>query len=337
MNPIMISQVKNLLSDKDQPIAIVTHTNPDGDALGSSLGLYGFLLLSGYKRVSVITPDRYPSFLQWMAWEQEIVVADQDQAKAEAAILGAKLVFCLDFNGINRVNHLEETLRNAKGKKILIDHHPQPEDEFDIVFSNTNVSSTAELVFYFIAALGGEMTMDVRVAECLYAGIVTDTGSFSYGCNEPKTYEITAKLIALGVDGEHLHRLIYNTYSADRMRLLGYCLSEKLKVLPEQNAAHISLSAKDLKRFNHQEGDTEGVVNYAMSIENIHLAALFIEKEDHVKISFRSAGVVDVNMLAREYFNGGGHRNAAGGKSFDSLEVTIRQFEDLIKKGQLKK
>src|SRR5690606_12262427 len=137
----------------------------------SSLGLYGFLLLSGYKRVSVITPDRYPSFLQWMAWEQEIVVADQDQAKAEAAILGAKLVFCLDFNGINRVNHLEETLRNAKGKKILIDHHPQPEDEIDIVFSNTNVSSTAELVFYFIAALGGEMTMDVRVAECLYAGI----------------------------------------------------------------------------------------------------------------------------------------------------------------------
>lgn len=334
MDPLIISQVKTLLSDKDQPIAIVTHTNPDGDALGSSLGLYGFLLLSGHKRVSVITPDGYPSFLHWMPWEQDIIIAEREMERAEKGILGAKLVFCLDFNGINRVNHLEDVLRKSKGKKVLIDHHPQPQDDFDLVISEIRASSAAELLYDFIVALGGEGRVDRRVAECLYAGIVTDTGSFSYGCNEPKTYEITARLIALGVDGEHLHRLIYNTYSEDRMRLLGYCLSERLKVFPEQQAAYISLSAKDLQRFNHQEGDTEGVVNFALSIENIHLAALFIEKEDHVKISFRSSGSVDVNLLAREHFNGGGHRNASGGKSFKSLEKTIGFFEEIIREKQ---
>jgi bifunctional oligoribonuclease and PAP phosphatase NrnA len=325
-----IRKVKQLLSEKDQPITIVTHTNPDGDALGSSLGLFGFFKLSGYSNVKVITPNGYPSFLWWMPWQQEIIIADKHPAISHAAIIGASLVFCLDFNGLNRVDGLESILRQTSAKKILIDHHPQPADEFDILFSDTRVSSTAELVYEFIVALGGEKQIDKRVAECLYAGIVTDTGSFSYACNEPRTYEITARLIALGVDGEHLHRLIYDTYSADRMRLLGYCLSEKLKVLPNEQAAYISLSAADLLRFNHQDGDTEGVVNYAMSIENINLAALFIEKEDHIKISFRSAGKVDVNRLARNHFNGGGHRNAAGGKSHLNLEDTTNLFEELL-------
>jgi bifunctional oligoribonuclease and PAP phosphatase NrnA len=325
-----IRKVKQLLSEKDQPITIVTHTNPDGDALGSSLGLFGFFKLSGYSNVKVITPNGYPSFLWWMPWQQEIIIADKHPAISHAAIIGASLVFCLDFNGLNRVDGLESILRQTSAKKILIDHHPQPADEFDILFSDTRVSSTAELVYEFIVALGGEKQIDKRVAECLYAGIVTDTGSFSYACNEPRTYEITARLIALGVDGEHLHRLIYDTYSADRMRLLGYCLSEKLKVLPKEQAAYISLSAADLLRFNHQDGDTEGVVNYAMSIENINLAALFIEKEDHIKISFRSAGKVDVNRLARNHFNGGGHRNAAGGKSHLNLEDTTNLFEELL-------
>lgn len=325
-----IRKVKQLLSEKDQPITIVTHTNPDGDALGSSLGLFGFFKLSGYSNVKVITPNGYPSFLLWMPWQQEIIIADKHPAISHAAIIGASLVFCLDFNGLNRVDGLENILRQTSAKKILIDHHPQPADEFDILFSDTRVSSTAELVYEFIVALGGKKQIEKRVAECLYAGIVTDTGSFSYACNEPRTYEITARLIALGVDGEHLHRLIYDTYSADRMRLLGYCLSEKLKVLPKEQAAYISLSAADLLRFNHQDGDTEGVVNYAMSIENINLAALFIEKEDHIKISFRSAGKVDVNRLARNHFNGGGHRNAAGGKSHLNLEDTTNLFEELL-------
>lgn len=335
MDPTGIRKVKQLLLEKDQPITIVTHTNPDGDALGSSLGLFGFLKLSGYSNLKVITPNGYPSFLRWMPWQEEIIIADENPDSANAAILVASLVFCLDFNGLNRVNGLENILRQTSAKKILIDHHPQPTAEFDILFSYTGVSSSAELVYEFIVALGGEKQIDKRVAECLYAGIVTDTGSFSYACNEPRTYEITARLIALGVDGEHLHRLIYDTYSADRMRLLGYCLSEKLKMLPRQQAAYISLSAADLMRFNHQVGDTEGVVNYAMSIENINLAALFIEKEDHIKISFRSAGKVDVNQLARNHFNGGGHRNAAGGKSYLNLKDTTNLFEEILKNGQV--
>jgi bifunctional oligoribonuclease and PAP phosphatase NrnA len=335
LDPTGIRKVKQLLLEKDQPITIVTHTNPDGDALGSSLGLFGFLKLSGYSNLKVITPNGYPSFLRWMPWQEEIIIADENPDSANAAILVASLVFCLDFNGLNRVNGLENILRQTSAKKILIDHHPQPTAEFDILFSYTGVSSSAELVYEFIVALGGEKQIDKRVAECLYAGIVTDTGSFSYACNEPRTYEITARLIALGVDGEHLHRLIYDTYSADRMRLLGYCLSEKLKMLPRQQAAYISLSAADLMRFNHQVGDTEGVVNYAMSIENINLAALFIEKEDHIKISFRSAGKVDVNQLARNHFNGGGHRNAAGGKSYLNLKDTTNLFEEILKNGQV--
>ncbi len=335
MDPANISKVKQLLSDKDQPIAIITHTNPDGDALGSSLGMYGFLLLSGFTNLRVITPNTYPSFLRWIPWQEKIIIADQNPEAARKILSGASIIFCLDFNGMGRVNGLENSLRQSSGTKILIDHHPQPTGEFDLMFSETRVSSTAELIYDLIAALGGENMIDRRVAECLYAGIVTDTGSFSYACNEPKTYEIAARLIALGVDAEHLHRLIYDTYSVNRMRLLGFCLSERLKVLPQQGAAYISLSAADLERFNHQEGDTEGVVNYAMSIENIHLAALFIEKDDHIKISFRSAGKVDVNLLARNYFNGGGHRNAAGGKYFENLMETTKRFENILRNGQV--
>ena len=335
MNSTGIRKAKELLSEKDQPIVIVTHTNPDGDALGSSLGLFGFLTYAGYINVRVVTPNTFPSFLKWMPWQEKVIIADLNLNEAEKAISEASLIFCLDFNGLGRVNGLENQLKMAKGKKILIDHHPQPESDFDLSFSDTEVSSTAELIYDFILGIGGEKLIDKKVAECLYAGIVTDTGSFSYACNQPKTYLITANLISLGVDGEHIHRLIYATYSVDRMRLLGYCLSQKLIVLPEQQAAYISLTKSDLKRFNHQEGDTEGVVNYVMSIENIHLAALFIEREDHIKISFRSSGNVDVNLLARNHFNGGGHRNASGGKSFSNMKDTLGRFESILKSAKL--
>jgi phosphoesterase RecJ-like protein len=335
LNSTRIRKAKELLSKKDQPIVIVTHTNPDGDALGSSLGLFGFLTYAGYTNVKVITPNSFPSFLKWMPWQEKVIIANQNKNEAEKAISEASLIFCLDFNGLGRVNGLEDQLRSSKAVKVLIDHHPQPEPDFDFSFSNTEVSSTAELVYDFIVAIGGEKLLDKKVAECLYAGIVTDTGSFSYGCNQPKTYLITANLISLGVDGEHIHRLIYDTYSVDRIRLLGYCLSQKLIVLPEQQAAYISLTKNDLEKFNHQVGDTEGVVNYAMSIENIHLAALFIENRDHIKISFRSSGNVDVNLLARNHFNGGGHRNASGGKSFSNMNDTIDRFESILKSGKL--
>lgn len=335
MDPASIRKVNKLLSDKNLPIAIITHTNPDGDALGSSLGLFGYFKAAGFTDVSVVLPNDFPSFLKWLPWQEEIIIADQNPEVAHETLQHAKLIFLLDLNGLGRAENMEKSLRNTVAVKVLIDHHPQPENDFDIVFSDLNVSSTAELIYKFIVALGGKALIDKPIAECLYSGIITDTGSFSYSCNHPETYEITARLIKLGVDGEQIQRLIYNNNSADRIRLLGFCLSQKLRVMPQQKTAYISLTIDELKKFNHQEGDTEGVVNYALSIENIKLAALFIEKAGHVKISFRSVGSVDVNKLARNHFNGGGHVNASGGKSFENLEQTINRFEELVISGQI--
>ncbi len=334
MNSLSIEKASKLLQDKDLPVCIITHMNPDGDAIGSSLGLYLWLCNAGFSQVEVIVPNPYPVFLQWMKGNERVINAMYKPHKAKRIINNANVIFCLDFNGLSRADKLGEYASGSKAARILIDHHPQPENEFDVVFSDTASSSTAELVYEFIHAMHGDQFIDRCVAECLYAGIVTDTGSFSYGCNGPRTFEITAALIALGVDGAGIHQKIYSTYSANRLRLLGHCLSERLVVMEDYHTAYISLSKEDLKRFHYQVGDTEGVVNYAMSIENIHLAALFVENTDHVRISFRSAGKADVNVFARKFFNGGGHQNAAGGKWFDSLSETLLRFESLIKSGE---
>ncbi len=332
LDPTLIDQVKSLLNDKNLPIGIVAHTNPDGDAIGSSLGMFEYLKQKGFKHVHVITPNEYPSFLHWMPNNDQITVATKAPGEAKKMIREAAVLFCLDFNGLSRTDQLEKSISGSPAKKIMIDHHPQPGEGFDLVISDVMASSTSELIYDLIAAMGDEKLINQKIAQCLLAGIITDTGSFSYSCNQPKTYRIAAKLVETGLDAQKIHRLIYNTYSADRLRLLGYCLSEKLVVLPEHQAAYISLTQEELDRFNHQVGDTEGIVNYAMSIKNIMLAALFIEKSDHVKISFRSENNWNVNLLAREYFNGGGHKNAAGGKSFEPLKDTLLHFESLVKK-----
>ena len=330
LDKTQIHRAAEFLNDKEQCVAIVMHANPDGDAVGSALGFYDYLLKTGHLNVHVIAPNDYASFLKWMPRNQDVMVAEKDKALAEELLREASLLFCLDFNGLSRTDLLEKSLSESEACKIMIDHHPQPEEGFDLVFSDIQASSTAELVYEFIASLGDEALIGLEAAQCFYAGIVTDTGSFSYGCNNPRTYEIVARLIEKGVDGAHLHRLIYNTYSIDRMRLLGFCLSEKLQVINGHNTAYISLSARELKRFNYQEGDTEGVVNYALAIEGIKIAALFTEKEDHVKASFRSVGDVNVNELAREHFHGGGHKNASGGKKYSELEDTVSFFVSLI-------
>ncbi|MFO7872919.1 MAG: bifunctional oligoribonuclease/PAP phosphatase NrnA [Bacteroidales bacterium] len=332
MDKKRINKLASFLADKAQSIGIIVHASPDGDAIGSSLGLYAYLRNLGFSSVYVIAPDPYASFLHWMPGNDQVIIAEKQMQYVTGIIADADLLFCLDFNGFSRTNNLEKALTDSPAKKIMIDHHPQPENGFDICFSDTSPSSTAEMVYEVITAMGDEEAITLEMAQCLYTGIVTDTGSFSYGCNNPRTYEITARLIEKGVDGAYLHRLIYSTYSVERMRLLGYCLSSKLFVLEQYHTAYISLTQDDLKRFNHQEGDTEGIVNYALSIEGMKLAALFTEKDDHVKVSFRSAGEVDVNLLARNHFNGGGHKNAAGGKYFSGLADTLAYFETLVKK-----
>jgi bifunctional oligoribonuclease and PAP phosphatase NrnA len=324
-------KIKELLADKNLPIVIVTHTNPDGDAVGSSLGLFEYFRLAGHQNIQVITPNAYPLFLQWMPNNEKVLHAVGNSKLAKNLIMKAGVLFCLDFNSLDRTELLEKPIRETNAIKVMIDHHPDPAKDFDFLFSDVNVSSTAELVYEFIVLLGAEKLLNRQAAECLFAGIMTDTGSFSYGNNNPRTYEIASRLVSLGVDAANINRMVYNTYSENRLRLLGYCLGQKLKVLQEYRTAYISLSADDLKRFNHQEGDTEGIVNYALSIIGIELAAIFIERQNHVKISFRSIGHVDVNRLAREHFQGGGHKNAAGGKCFDTMKNTLTKFEALLK------
>ncbi len=330
-----IASLKSLLKGKHQKIIIVTHTNPDGDAIGSSLGLMGILQANGYTNATVVVPNDYPEFLSWMTFNDKVIVAKKKYHRANELIRSGDILFCLDFNSISRTDNLVASITESKAAKVLIDHHPEPDSGFDIVLSDTSVSSTAELVFKLIDTMGWMPNLNLSTAECLYTGIVTDTGSFSYACNNPETYKIVALLMETGINGEEIQRRIYSTFSESRIRLLGFCLAEKLVVIPEAQTAYISITRNELQNHNHQVGDTEGIVNYALSIAGIHLAALFTESHDHIKISFRSSGHIDVNQFARLHFNGGGHRNASGGKSFDTMENTLNKFDTLIRESHV--
>lgn len=327
-NPDTLSKVLQLLETPSE-IVVTSHYNPDGDALGSSLALSSYLRRKGHS-VRTIIPNDFPEFLNWMPGREDTVIYFHKSKTANELLANAGIIFCLDFNSIPRVNLFADKLFEAKGKKILIDHHLQPEDHFDLTLSVINTSSTSELVFDFIDASGDADIMDKAMAECLYVGIMTDTGSFSFACNHPHTYEVVSRLVRIGVDTEQVHRLVYDTYSESRMRLLGFCLSERMVVLSELGTAYIWLTKEDLSRFDFKPGDTEGVVNYALSIKNISFAALFTEKSDRIRISFRSKGDYSVNNFAREHYQGGGHRNAAGGDSFESMELTLMNFQALL-------
>jgi phosphoesterase RecJ-like protein len=319
-----------LLSEKDKKVAIVSHSNPDGDALGSALAMLGFLKNDGFTNVSVVVPNNFPDFLSWMPWSDEVIIGTKKSKEAARVIMEANVVFCLDFNSLDRAENLQGPLKKSTALKVLIDHHPQPSDDFDLYYSNVNASSTAELVYEFFCLMEKEELVSVEVAKCLYAGIITDTGSLSYSCNNPRTYHIVGKLVEIGADAENIQRLIYNTFSENRLRLLGFSLNQKLVVMHKYHTAYISLSKGDLKDFDFQIGDTEGIVNHGLSIKGVDMAAIFLQYNDYVKISFRSSGPVDVNEFARQYFNGGGHRNASGGKSNHSLEETIEMFEKMV-------
>ncbi len=314
---------------KPLQILITTHTNPDGDAIGSSLAL-SFYLKKKNHAVQVMAPDPFPDFLAWMPGQEDILIFSKDKSECIGAIESADLIIAADFNNFSRLNEAAVLVRQSKAVKVLIDHHLFASDEFDYKISISRISSTSELVYNFIEAMGDLILLDKNIAECIYAGIITDTGSLSYACNYVNTYMIIAELIRIGIDGEHLHRLIYDTYSESRLRLLGYSISDQLVVLPDYHTAFITLSSADLLKFNHQIGDTEGVVNYALSIKDINLAALFMERDGIVKISFRSKGNFSVDAFAREHFNGGGHRNASGANCDTSLEDTVLKFRQIL-------
>lgn len=323
-----IIQIKELLNSPKN-IVITTHRNPDGDAMGSCLGLFHFLILKKHT-AKVVTPTVYPAFLHWLPGNDEVIDHTVEKARAEELITKADVIFCLDLNSLARTYKLDSPLEKSKAIKILIDHHPHPEDFAKYTLSDTDACSTAELIFDFICMLGGEQLLNKDIATCLYAGIMTDTGSFSHASTTAKSHRIAAALIEAGADNGKIHNLVFHNNSEDRIRFLGYCLSEKMKVFQEYKTAYISITKEELKKFNHKRGDTEGLVNYATSIENICFSVLFVEREDIIKMSFRSTNNFPVNEFARKYFDGGGHINAAGGEFKGGLDEAVDKFIALL-------
>jgi len=329
--PENIYQKLRKVLDSPFRVVILTHYNPDGDAIGSMLGLYWFLKKRGCT-VSMAVPNEFPQFLAWMEGAEQILDFSGQNQLVDQELQKADLVFCLDFNEPERLGGIKDLLIQSDALKILVDHHPHPADFADHLISVTSASSTAELVYRLILDLDGEDALNATIAECLFVGIMTDTGCFSFNSSEPGTFGVIGKLLETGIDKDRIHSLVYDNYTEERMRMLGYSLQEKMVVLPEHRTAYIYLSQVELKRHNHLSGDTEGFVNYPFSIRNIRVTALFIEKKNHVKISFRSKGNFAINNFAKIYFNGGGHNNAAGGESNESLDDTLKKFESLIAK-----
>jgi phosphoesterase RecJ-like protein len=324
-----LPELKDLLKTPKK-IVITTHHKPDADALGSSLALWGYLKKKKHK-VTVITPTDYPNFLNWMNGNDEVIIFNKGNEELSAKLVKeADVIFCLDFSALSRINELGDIIRQAKARKVLVDHHLEPENFADIVFSDITAAATAVLIYKIIIGMGDRDYLDTCIGECIYAGIMTDTGSFRHPSTNREVHLIIAELINLAVDISKIHRLIYDNNTEVRLKFLGYALLNKLKVLPEVYTSYIAISAEELKMFDSQTGDTEGLVNYALSLEGVVMAAVIIEREDAIKISFRSKGEFSVNEFARKHFEGGGHRNAAGGKSSLSLEETVKKFVDVL-------
>lgn len=315
-------------------IVITTHANPDADALGSSLGLHHFLIRMGHK-VSTIVPNSYPDFLFWMPGHSMVLNYEKSKEESDRLINDCDLLFCLDFSGFNRIKGMSEVAAQAEAKVALIDHHLNPEIQPDFNFWNDHSAATAELVYDLIVDYSGKEAIDKDIAECLYAGIMTDTGSFKHPSTTSKIHRTVAELIDLGADVNKVSRLIYDTNSLHRLRFLGHALAEKLRVDETYRTAYFVIGENDFKEFRLKQGDTEGLVNYALSIKGIVVAAIIIERENEIKLSFRSIGDFAVNKFAEEYFNGGGHKNAAGGASDLSLKETEKKFIELIEKDVL--
>lgn len=318
--------------DKANKIAIVTHYNPDGDAIGSSLALYNFMENEG-KEVHVIIPNRFPDFLAWMPGCENIVVEQGHGSLARKILREADLLFVVDMNAPHRAGkELENQLIKSKAFKILIDHHVSPDIDCDVMFSCVKTTSASELVYKFLYKhlKYGRDKLSLAIAECLYVGIITDTGSLTYSCNYPETYTIVHQLIKRGVDGEDVHRKVYDNYSESRMRLLGLLLSQRMKVMREKATSYTYLTADDLKKNHYKTGDTEGFVNYGLSINGIVFTAFFSDRSNRIHVSFRSKGEFDVNLFARKHFNGGGHRNAAAADFYGTLEDAIAHFEKVL-------
>lgn len=311
-------------------ILLICHINPDGDAVGSQLALYHFFKAKGHD-VEMMSPNNLQEFLKWMAGAENIHIFIRERKNCIKLIKEAKLLIMLDFNQSSRLGEAEKHVSASDAKKVLIDHHLEPQNFTDLIISDPSQCSTAEIVYEIVKQMNGGSFHNAQFAESLYVGIITDTGNFEHGTYTGRTLRIVAELLDMGIDKDKIYDLVYNNFSVDRMRLMGFALSQRMVVLPEYNSAYIYLTKEDLNNFNHNKGDTEGFVNLPLSIKNIFFSTLFVEKDNFVKLSFRSKGKFPVNEFASRYFYGGGHLNASGGEYYDTLDNTIEYFKKVLK------
>ena len=323
-----MEEIKQSIKNASQ-IVITSHKSPDGDAIGSSLAFYHYLK-NIEKEVAVVVPDGFPDFLNWMEGSTDIIYFDSQNSKALELIRKADLIFSLDYNGLSRIGEMGESVGESNATKIVIDHHQNPQDFANFYFVDTECCSTSQLIYELIEKFGDKNKITKTMGECLYCGIMTDTGSFRFSSTTSKTHQIIAHLIELGVNGSMIHQMVYDTYSDDRLRLIGYALTNKMEVFFDKETAYISLSKKELVNHNFKKGDTEGLVNYPLSINGIKRAILITEKNDGIRFSFRSKDDVFVNQLAHDHFNGGGHIYAAGGNLNCSLNDAILKLKDIL-------
>lgn len=328
MQMTRFEELKSLLSQPKQ-IVILSHRNPDGDAIGSSLAMNHYLTRLGHK-CDMIVPNEFPKFLKWMDGAKDIQIAEYSPSNSRNLIENAELIFILDFNTTSRIDEVGQWVERSTAPKVMIDHHQQPQ-EFDFMYSDTEIPATCQMIYNFIEAMGHLDLIDRPIGECIYTGILTDTGNFRFRNTSAATHRIVAGLMDKGVEADRVYNHIFNTQSPDRLRLLGKVL-DSIRILPEYRTAFMYLTRKQQLQYNTQKGDTEGFVNYGLGIDNFIFSVIFIEdmQKNFYKISFRSKGNFDVNEFARKYFNGGGHINAAGGRSDLTLKETLDKFEKLL-------
>lgn len=329
MNPKEVQDILQLLATPKK-IAIIPHRSPDGDAMGSTLALYHFLQKLNQNPV-VIAPNDFPDFLAWMPASESVLIYENNKQPIAQILLDSEIIFTLDFNALHRTGEMEQVLNKSQATFIMIDHHQSPDNYAKYTYSDTNFGSTCEMIYKFIDKFGMTNLIDKNIATCIYTGILTDSGGFRFPKTTPSTHKIVAELIEKGAENTEIPNLLFGNNSYNSLQLLGKALMN-MKVLTKKRTAYISLSQEELERYHYKKGDTEGIVNYGLSIKNIIFAAIFIEnaEEKIIKISFRSQGNFDVNQFARTHFEGGGHINAAGGKSFSTLEETVKKFESIL-------
>lgn len=327
-----INALRLLVETEPKNIVILSHTNPDGDAIGSSLAWGEALRKKGHK-VTCIVPNKYPYYLDWMAGISELVIFKNDsEGRAIKAVAEADMLFCLDFHTLSRLDEpLSRVIaQNSSAKRVLIDHHLNPSESFDVMFSHPEASSTSYLVCNIITALWGAESISAAQAEVLYVGMMTDTGNFSFSNLTPALYRTIATLAETGINIPQIYNNVYNSFTEGRARLFGYTINRKMRFMRKGTVAYMSLTEDEMRRFWFQQGDSEGFVNYPLTVKKMRMSAIFIEHKDFIRVSLRSRGAVDVNLFAGRYFEGGGHHNAAGGKSFVSMEETIARFEAAV-------